>query len=226
MIRYCQWRGNPVYKFSRNATLFTQALHSVNLSSFHSSSSLTMRIPYVEDPPRVDSPEEQEIVDRIKARRGSRGLVPVDLTLLHAPILADGWNTYLGSVRSRTSLADDVREIVICRVAYLNEAWYEWKAHALIARKAGVSEEGMETIKGKGTGGLDEKQTAAMNYAGAMATGNRVPDEIFNKAKSYFDDKGIVELTLTIAQYICTAKFLSALNVAEMNDSGPPGEGA
>jgi len=49
-----------------------------------------MRLEYVPNPPTILSPEEQGIVERVKARRGSKGLIPLDLTLLHAPRIADG----------------------------------------------------------------------------------------------------------------------------------------
>ena len=49
-----------------------------------------MRLDYVPNPPTNLLPEEQAIVDRVKARRGRKGLIPLDLTLLHAPKIADG----------------------------------------------------------------------------------------------------------------------------------------
>jgi len=50
-----------------------------------------MRIPYVPNPPPVQSEEEQAIVDRVAARRGARGLTSLDLALLHSPPVANGW---------------------------------------------------------------------------------------------------------------------------------------
>lgn len=49
-----------------------------------------MRLDYVPNPPTDLSPEDQEVLERVKARRGSMGLIPLDLTLLHAPKIADG----------------------------------------------------------------------------------------------------------------------------------------
>ncbi len=49
-----------------------------------------MRLDYVPNPPTDLSPEDQEVLERVKARRGSMGLIPLDLTLLHAPKVADG----------------------------------------------------------------------------------------------------------------------------------------
>jgi len=81
-----------------------------------------MRLPYVANPPPTPGPdsEEQAIVNRVTARRAPRPLQALDLTLLHSPNIADGWNSFLGAVRTKTSLPDDVREIAICRVAVCN----------------------------------------------------------------------------------------------------------
>ena len=49
-----------------------------------------MRLDYIPNPPKDLPPEEQQIVERVKARRGAKGLIPLDLTLLHSPKVADG----------------------------------------------------------------------------------------------------------------------------------------
>lgn len=49
-----------------------------------------MRLPYVDNPPKDLSKEDQAVVDRVLARRGKMGLIPLDLTLLHSPNVTDG----------------------------------------------------------------------------------------------------------------------------------------
>jgi hypothetical protein len=41
-------------------------------------------------------------------------------------------NSFLGALRTKTSLPTAVRETAICRVAVLNKAWYEWESHSPI----------------------------------------------------------------------------------------------
>jgi phosphoribosyl-AMP cyclohydrolase len=41
-------------------------------------------------------------------------------------------NSFLGALRTKTSLSTAVRETAICRVAVLNKAWYEWESHSPI----------------------------------------------------------------------------------------------
>ena len=61
-------------------------------------------------PPTGTSP----IADAIRARRGPRGITPLDAALLHVPPIADGWNSLLGAVRTQGKLPGDVRELMVC----------------------------------------------------------------------------------------------------------------
>lgn len=49
-----------------------------------------MRLDYVPNPPTGLTEEEQAVLERVKARRGAMGLLPLDLTLLHSPNVTDG----------------------------------------------------------------------------------------------------------------------------------------
>jgi alkylhydroperoxidase family enzyme len=167
-----------------------------------------MRLPYVDasDPHAFPDAESAAVVSRVRARRAPRPLQPLDLTLLHAPAVADGWNSFLGAVRTRTSLSDDVREIAICRVAVINEAWYEWAHHAPLAQAGGVSEEGMKLLgvrelgEGEEAGdALSGKQWAVVRYTDAMTRDVAVKQEVFDALKSHFSEKEIVEVTATVS---------------------------
>lgn len=163
-----------------------------------------MRLPYV-DPNTITSPTETAIVERVKARRSPRPLQALDLTLLHSPAVADGWNSFLGAIRTKTSLPDDIREIAICRVAVINEAWYEWAHHAPLAKAGGVNDAGLKileegNLEGKETSEeLSKKQWAVVKYTDAMTRDVKVKDEAFEDLKKFFDEKEIVEITATVS---------------------------
>ncbi|KJZ78274.1 hypothetical protein HIM_02312 [Hirsutella minnesotensis 3608] len=186
-----------------------------------------MRLPYVANPPPTKSPEEAAIVSRIEARRAPRPLQALDLTLLHSPPVADGWNSFLGAIRTKTSLSADVREIAICRVAVCNKAWYEWNSHAPLAAQAGVAKAGLEAVKMDTLAGverpegLDERQWAVLLYTDEMTRNVQVKDETFARLHKFFSDQEVVEITATAAAYNCVSRFLVALDVGEKNGTGP-----
>ncbi|RYP14971.1 hypothetical protein DL767_010367 [Monosporascus sp. MG133] len=198
-----------------------------------------MRIPYTPSPPQPANAEEAAIVDRIRQRRAPRPLQPLDLALLHAPPVADGWNAFLGSVRQRTTLDPGLRELLICRVAACNGAWYEWAHHAPLALAAGVSGEAMaaggvvrrEAALSVGKEeeeeeewrrvGLSEKMWAALCVADEMTRNVRVRDETFDALRRCCSEREVVEVVATVAAYNCVSRFLVALDVGERNGTGP-----
>ncbi|KAK4444852.1 AhpD-like protein [Podospora aff. communis PSN243] len=189
-----------------------------------------MRLPYTPNPPTPSTPEESAIITRIQQRRHPRPLQPLDLTLLHSPPVADGWNSFLGAIRTQTSIPADLREIAISRVAVINKAWYEWMHHAPLAVAGGVSEAGMEVVKREGgydlekeevPAGLTEKQWVVLVYADEMTRDVTVKEGTFGRLKGLFSEKEVVEITATVACYNCVSRFLVALDVGEKNGLGP-----
>ncbi|KAM3511219.1 hypothetical protein MY11210_005155 [Beauveria gryllotalpidicola] len=186
-----------------------------------------MKIPYVPNPPETTTPEDAAIVARIQARRAPRPLIPLDLALLHAPPVADGWNSFLSAIRTQTSLPDDVRELAICRVAACNKAWFEWAHHAPLAVQGGVRAAAMDVVRAEAlpearpAALLSDKQWAVLRYTDEMTRRVQVEDEVFKLVRAHFDDRETVEITATVSAYNCVSRFLVALDVGEKNGMGP-----
>jgi len=184
-----------------------------------------MRLPYIDpaEPNAFTTPEDKAVVARVRARRAPRPLQALDLTLLHSPAVADGWNSFLGAIRTKTSLPDDVREVAICRVAVINQAWYEWAHHAPLAKAGGVSEEGLALLEQPDLGGktgsdvLSPRLWAVVDYTDAMTRDVAVKDDVFENLRGHFSEQEVVEVTATVAAYNCVSRFLVALDVGEKN---------
>lgn len=185
-----------------------------------------MRIPYAPSEPQTD--EARPVYERIAERRKPRPLIPLDLALLHNPAVADGWNSFIGAIRTKNSVPDGLKELAISRVAVLNKAVHEWDIHAAIAVEAGISRHAMQLVfdlpvtkKGSvekaGVRGLAEDEYAVLAYSDQMTVGVEVEDAVIDKLKGFLSDKQVVELTATIAAYNCVSRFLVALDVGESN---------
>jgi alkylhydroperoxidase family enzyme len=191
----------------------------------------TMRLPYAPSTPPADAPADTaDIYARIAARRNPRPLIPLDLSLLHSPPVADGWNSFLGAIRSRTIVDSGILELAVCRVAVLNHAVYEWNAHAPLALKGGIKPEELQaarTLPSTTEGDLAQlessaltpQQRAVLRYTDQMTRSVTVQDEVFAQLQTAgYSDREIVELTTGIAGYNCVSRFLVALDVGENND--------
>ncbi|KZM26097.1 uncharacterized protein EKO05_0001216 [Ascochyta rabiei] len=233
-IYLCSPRSTLMFKLFDLSTFTRQTrnLPPHTYRAFTNSFATTMRVPYA--PKEAPTEEARAVYERIAARRNPRPLIPLDLALLHNPSVADGWSSFIGAIRTKTSVPDTWKELAISRVAALNGAVHEWDVHAALAVKAGVSRDAMSvvletTFIGRGkerqqnAGALDKLSTeerGVLEYTDQMTIGVHVEDGVAEALKQFLDDKQIVELTATVAAYNCVSRFLVALDVGECNGRG------
>ncbi|KAH8917562.1 alpha/beta-hydrolase, partial [Atractiella rhizophila] len=159
------------------------------------------------------------IADAIRARRGARGLTPLDGALLNAPEIAGGWNQLLGAVRTKSKLPGGIREILVLRVAALNKAYFEWIHHYPVAQQEGVSVPVLSHIRDTTrappvSSPLDGLQRAAVAFADASTVNASVPSAVFEALKKELgDDQQMTEAAATVATYNMVSRFLVAMDV-------------
>ena len=133
---------------------------------------------------------------------------------------SQGWNSFLGAIRSRTSLRASVREIAICRPGIINRAWFEVNAHVpMLLHTPGFTEEKLNVVKTlhpTEQGALDDQEWAVLLYADEMTRSVKVADATFERLRrAQFTDKEIVEITATAAAYNAASRLLVALEIGE-----------
>ncbi|GAA5924468.1 hypothetical protein JCM1841_004593 [Sporobolomyces salmonicolor] len=184
------------------------------------------RIPY-QNPAQGTS----AIGDAIRQRRGARGLTPLDQSLLNAPEIANGWNTLLGAVRTKNSLPDDIRELMILRVAARNSATFEWIHHAHVGTDAGLTPQQLTVIRDLYTpmptpaspAPLSAYQAAALRFADASTYNVTVPQSRIDDLKQHLkDDQQLLEATAVVATYNMVSRLLVTLDVGDMGTVSVP----
>lgn len=146
---------------------------------------------------------------------GSRGRVtPLYQVLLHAPQLASGWEQLFTAIRQQSSVPPALRELVILRIALLNGADYEFEAHVPHALQAGIDPAAIERLRINDLHRFSEVEKTVLRYTDAMTRDISVPDALFTQVRAQLDERGIVELTATIAAYNMVSRFLVALRIA------------
>jgi AhpD family alkylhydroperoxidase len=175
------------------------------------------RIPYAD--PAL--PEHREAAEAIRASRKKIG--HLHRMLLHAPPIAQGWITMFDAVRWKSTLPGKIRELVMCRVAAINDAPYEWEAHAPLALREGATQAQLDALRDwEGSNVFDAAERAALAYCDAMTRKVHVPDDVARAVRDLFPPRELVELTVTIAGYNCVSRVLEAL---EIKGSDPLPEG-
>lgn len=159
----------------------------------------------------ITRPEIRPLVERIERERA--GLPNLYRMLLNSPPVAQGWLAYLTTIRQHSGLAPKLREMLILRVAVLNQADYEFDQHLPIALKAGCNEDQVQGLKRGDFGALDPGERAAMAYCDEMTREIRVRDATFAAVRDAFDARAIVEITATVAAYNMVSRFLEAIQI-------------
>ena len=161
-----------------------------------------------------DMTADDDIAARIRARRGGE-LRPLDAMLLHSPPVADGWNQLMGAIRGETTVPPDLRELVILRIAVLNDAPYEWDSHLEPARQAGLGEQHLAAIRATDPAApLSALQQLVVTSTDAVTRGVRLPEPLFERLREQLSDRQVFELVTTMAAYNMVSRLVVALDIS------------
>ena len=157
-------------------------------------------------------PELRTTEDKVIASRGKITLLYQ--VLLNSPAICEGWEQLMTAVRYKTSLSDRLRELIILRIAVLNDAPYEFNAHAPIAEKAGVTSAQIEAVRQTPPGAaLSEHERRVLALTDAMTRDIHVSDDLFDSVTQGMSDTEKVEVAATVASYNMVSRFLVGLHI-------------
>jgi alkylhydroperoxidase family enzyme len=166
----------------------------------------------------LDLAEPEELVEAVRLRRGG-ALSELDRLLLHSPPLTNGWNIYLRAIRTQLRLDPKLREIVMCGVALINGAEYEFTGHLPELLKAGGTREQAEALRDVDAAMqnetlFDATQRAVIRLYAEMTRSVKVKNATFDAAKTALGNhQELVELVATIAAYNMVSRFLVAMDL-------------
>ena len=157
-------------------------------------------------------PEDRKYVDDIVGTRGGiRGPFGV---LLHSPDLASRVAATGAYVRCEGDIPNALREVVILVTAREINNQYEFTAHAGLARRAGVSEETIQTIaQGNAPDGLAGDEQVLARYTQELVRDRDVADGTYDAVKDRFGVQATVDVTVLIGHYVLVGFVLSAFQV-------------
>jgi alkylhydroperoxidase family enzyme len=172
------------------------------------------RIPYGD--PATD-PEITALAEEIRKQRGGR-LPNLYRMLLNSPPIASGWLNLLTAVRQQCSLAGRYREMAIIRVAIINHAQYEYKAHIPFALQEGMNQTEIDALSNwESSNVFGAAERAVLAYTDSMTRNIQVSDDVFADVARHFGPRELTELTATIATYNLVSRFLEAVQIDPEN---------
>ena len=136
------------------------------------------------------------------------------------------WLRWGAALLTETAVAPALRELAILRVARLTPgAEYEWVQHEAIARSVGVRDEQIDAIdRGEADAAcFEETERLLLGFTTEVVEDARAGEQTLERMKAAFSPREIVELLMTIGQYMMVARVMAT---TEMELDEPAGAGA
>jgi 4-carboxymuconolactone decarboxylase len=140
--------------------------------------------------------------------------------LLRSPEMARRCFDHLDYLRFRTSVNKRLNEFAILIQARISNAQYEWWAHEIIARKAGLSDAVMKDLREcRRPTSMQEDERLVYDYCIQLSLNHRVPDALWQEAVDTMGEQAVIDLTVLSGTYVMVSMLLNATQV------GIPGGG-
>jgi AhpD family alkylhydroperoxidase len=167
------------------------------------------RLPYAP----LDAPEIRRLIGDIVAQRGE--VLHLYQMLLHSPPITDGWLRLMTAVRQQGTLPGRLRELIIIRIALLNDAPYEAEQHRPIAIKEGCTPEQIDALRdwARRPERFAEDEQAVLALTDRMTVDVRVDEATWRAVRARWSEREIVELVVTIASYNMVSRVLATLDI-------------
>ena len=169
------------------------------------------RVPYVSRDD-LDS-KGQQIYDQIRQDRNTDEVALQFRALLNSPEAAGHLTSMGAQLRFQSSMPENLKELAIILVAREWNSDIEWTGHAVLAARAEVSDASIESIRTRNPGNLTGEEATIAQVVHEMVQDKQLSDETFAAAHSAYGDRGVVDLTLTIAYYSALALAQIALKL-------------
>jgi 4-carboxymuconolactone decarboxylase len=172
------------------------------------------RLPTI--PPVQYSEEQKQAAADFEAARKVPVFGPFE-PMMYSPqvmSLARAMGDYL---RYKSAIGNTLSELAILITA---QAWtqeYEWAMHYPIALKAGIRKRVADDIAaGRRPASMSPDEQTVFDFTTELLRNKRVSDATFERAKSRFGSKGVVDMTGIVGYYTLLAM---QLNVAQYQDA-------
>jgi uncharacterized peroxidase-related enzyme len=175
------------------------------------------RLPYLN---KEDLPEEDRAAfDALRLPDGR--MMNVHRMMAHRPKMLQRRSAFSRVLNNENLVERGLRELALLTVGRLTRGVYEYHHHAEFARQAGVSAEKMIALPiWENHPIFSERERAVIRYSEQMTRDVQVTGAAFAELRRFFSTGEIVDLTLLIAHYNSTVRFLEALQVLPDEDGG------
>ena len=163
--------------------------------------------------PLADLEQQPEYIRQWSARRGNLNVFRL---LANAPNVFGGWTAMVDELFASPTFDARMREVIILRVAHLQDSPYELGQHVVLAHDAGLTEQQINAIRDAGDldeAGFSPTERAALDVVTELCTTHHLSDDSFDAAHGIFGDEAFTELLMLISCYYGLALVLNAADL-------------
>ena len=168
------------------------------------------------------SPEVKPMADYILSI-SSAGLGGPYNALMRSPVMAQRTLDLLDYLRFKTTVPKRLNEFAILIQARISNAQYEWWAHERIARKAGLSEVVMSSLREcRRPDGMQPDEALVYDFCVQLSLNHRVPDDLWSRAVASMGEQQVIDLVVLSGTYVMVSMLLNATQVGLPSDDPLP----
>jgi len=107
-----------------------------------------------------------------------------------------------------------LRELAILRTGWLCRAEYEWREHAVFARRTGICSQDIARVKsGPEAGGWTEMEGAMLRAVDELHYDACVSDDTWAILAAHLDERQLIEVPILVGQYHIVSFTLNTLGI-------------
>src|ERR1700691_4672090 len=168
------------------------------------------RLPTI--PPAQYSEEQKQAAADFEAARKVPVFGPFE-PMMYSPQVMSQARAMGDYLRYKSAIGNTLRELPILITAHEWTQDYEWAVHYPIALKAGIRKEVADDIAaGRRPNAMSPDEETVFDFTSELLRNKQVSDATFERAKSRFRTKGVVDMTGIVGYYTFLAM---QLNVAQ-----------
>lgn len=163
--------------------------------------------------PLADAHEQPE---RIRELLGRPDTLDVVRLIANAPRVFEAWARMTGELLTSPTFTPRMREVIILRVAHLQDSAYELAQHVNFARQAGLGEHEIDALLGNGdvhAVGFSSDERLVIDVVTELCTSRRLSDATFGAAHALLGDEALTELLMIVSCYYGLALVLNAVDL-------------
>jgi alkylhydroperoxidase family enzyme len=160
------------------------------------------------------NPDEQP--ERIRQLLTRPNTLDVLRLIANAPNVFESWSQMAGQLFQSPTFTPRMREVIVLRVAHLQDSPYELAQHVIFGRDAGLTDQEIDALRNKAdidAAGFSGDERLVIDTVTELCTTRRLSDDSFGRAHALFGDEALTELLMIVSCYYGLALVLNAVDL-------------